>query len=235
MTDTQDLIHDYIAKLNTARDEIARLTEEMTIQATSNIRQLDTIAQQRDAALARLAELEKQEPKRPGWYQNPTDERWFECPDDAEILDSVFFDEAPKVGDEFELDVCWNGKQKFRVTKIEDAMSDDVEVEFISGSVLYSAAGASPVQPAKVQPNVWRAIDKYVEALGGDTSNVPAYGTARTDLIAAMLDVQPSQAEDLSVNELAELYKALPESTPERMLNQVARRYIAAIIKKQAT
>ena len=110
---------------------------------------LQKLWKERDAALARLAELEKQEPKRPGWYQNPTDECWFECPDDAEILDSVFYDEAPKVGDEFELDVCWNGKQKFRVTKIEDAESDDVEVEFVNGTQLFTAAGASPVEPAK--------------------------------------------------------------------------------------
>lgn len=87
------------------------------------------------------AEIEKQEPARPDWYQNPTSEQWFECPDDAQILEDI----GPvKVGDVIELDVCWNGKQKFRVAKISDEQSDDVEFDLVEGTKLFAAPVVSP-------------------------------------------------------------------------------------------
>jgi hypothetical protein len=54
-------------------------------------------------------------------------------------LDSVFYDSNPVIGAEYEVAVCWSGSQKFRVTKVADDDSDDIEVEFVSGKQLYAA------------------------------------------------------------------------------------------------
>ena len=118
------------------------------------------------------------------------------------------------------------------------AMADPLEVPGYVGACV---AGASPVQPSD-----WETA--MLDGLAAHCIDTPV-GTPPRDILAKIIAaaieidrdplvsdrVQPSQAEDLSVNELAELYKTLPESTPECVLNQVARRYIAAIIKKQTT
>ena len=105
------------------------------------IAELESLRSELKDLRAWKAEIEKQEPARPDWYQNPTSEQWFECPDDAQILEDI----GPvKVGDVIELDVCWNGKQKFRVAKIADEQSDDVEFELIDGTQLYAVPVVSP-------------------------------------------------------------------------------------------
>lgn len=72
---------------------------------------------------------------KPDWYKNPTTEQWFECPDDAQILEDL---SELNVGHVIELDVCWNGTQKFLVVKIPDAENDDANFELVEGTTLYA-------------------------------------------------------------------------------------------------
>ena len=64
-------------------------------------------------------------------FQNPhNDDRWLEHPADSEIIDE--FDPPVHVGFQYELTAGSYTTQRYRVTKIADDESDDVEVELIA-------------------------------------------------------------------------------------------------------
>ena len=64
-------------------------------------------------------------------FQSPhNDDRWLEHPADSEIIDE--FDPPVHVGFEYELTAGSYTTQRYRVTKIADDESDDVEVELIA-------------------------------------------------------------------------------------------------------
>jgi hypothetical protein len=71
---------------------------------------------------------------RPDFYQNPTTEDWFEHPADENLLEEF---DPMKVGDIYELDVSWSGKQKFRVIEL-DTDGQVKDAEFVSGTILYT-------------------------------------------------------------------------------------------------
>jgi len=64
------------------------------------------------------------------WQSPHDDDRWCENPEDWEIIDG--FDPPVFVGFEYELTAGRYTKERYRVTKIADDESDDVEVELIS-------------------------------------------------------------------------------------------------------
>ena len=68
----------------------------------------------------------KPEPVTPDVYSNDGGEYWVQHPADCDIFS--YWDNDPKIGDEYELQVCWTGKQKFRITEIEDGSVDKVEL-----------------------------------------------------------------------------------------------------------
>lgn len=81
--------------------------------------------------IKRIIELHEQskpkpEPVKPDVYSNDGGEYWVQHPADCDIFSD--WDDEPKVGDEYELQVCWTGKQKFRITEVEDGSVEKVEL-----------------------------------------------------------------------------------------------------------
>lgn len=142
----------------------------------TNAHTLDYFARAIEQAI--LNKLNSAEPVRPDWYQNPTSEQWFESPDDAQILEDL---DSITVGDVIELDVCWNGTQMFRVTKLADETSDDVEFELIESSNKFYLHPPAPSVPEGYQLVPIEPTDKMIAdgRLLGDVS----YG----DIYKAML------------------------------------------------
>lgn len=68
----------------------------------------------------------KPEPVKPDVYSNDGGESWVQHPADCDIFS--YWEEEPKVGDEYGLRVCWTGKQKFRITEVEDGSVEKVEL-----------------------------------------------------------------------------------------------------------
>ena len=68
----------------------------------------------------------KPEPVKPDVYSNDGGEYWVQYPADCDIFSD--WEDDPKVGDEYELQVCWTGKQKFRIAEIEDGSVEKVEL-----------------------------------------------------------------------------------------------------------
>lgn len=68
----------------------------------------------------------KPEPVTPDVYSNDGGEYWVQHPADCDIFSD--WDDEPKVGDEYGLQVCWTGKQIFRITEIEDGSVKKVEL-----------------------------------------------------------------------------------------------------------
>lgn len=108
-----------------------------------------------------INKLNSAEPVRPDWYQNPTSEQWFESPDDAQILEDL---DSITVGDVIELDVCWNGTQMFRVTKLADETSDDVEFELIESSKKFYL---HPLAPSAVDVDL---LAQFIRKIDGNNS-----------------------------------------------------------------
>lgn len=111
-----------VAELEKENDQLHRLESEHYADLTQELQDLRAFK----------AAVEAAPTVRPDWYQCPTTENWFEHQADAELL--AGFVDPLQVGQEIELNVCWSGEQKFRVTKIEDDESGDVELELIESS-----------------------------------------------------------------------------------------------------
>lgn len=110
-----------------AADEIERLTaerDEFHRIANQAVAERETVKAECDALKAH-AEL------RYTAFQSPhNDDSWLEHPADSEIIDE--FDPPVHVGFEYELTAGVYTTQRYRVTKIADDESDDVEVELIA-------------------------------------------------------------------------------------------------------
>ena len=87
-------------------------------------------AAQRDAELMGVGV----EPVTPDYFEHEDDDdTWRECPDDCDIIESAGGSDLI-IGSEYECEVAWRGKQRFRVTKLPDDADDDYEVKLISSS-----------------------------------------------------------------------------------------------------
>lgn len=150
--------------------------------------------------------VEGMHPVSPDYYQNPTTEEWWEHPADESLLDEMIQISGPlKVGDEYELDVSWSGKQKFRVTSVE---GDDVEVEHIGGDQLYlappSIKAAEQAAVVAFRASVANAVNEqyYSQQSDGETSAARrAYLSAIQDSRAAIfaLPIDTSALEEFGM------------------------------------
>ena len=79
----------------------------------------------------------EQKPLQPRCYWMPEDcDTAYDCVDDGDIINAQFPDGA-KLGDEYTLSEAHYFQAHFRIVKIPDDMSDDYEVERISGTDVY--------------------------------------------------------------------------------------------------
>ena len=89
------------------------------------------ISRSEEAIKALRTALAQPEPKEYTAFQSPHNcDQWYEHPADCEIIDN--FDPPVFVGFQYELTAGRYTTQRYRVTKIADDESDDVEVELVS-------------------------------------------------------------------------------------------------------
>jgi hypothetical protein len=116
------------------KDEALRMALEALENHCGNYK-LDAAGQvlQNNAitAIKRALAHPEQEPVEYTAFQSPhNDDQWLENPEDCEIIEE--FDPPVFVGFEYELTAGRYTTQRYRVTKIADDDSDDVEVELVS-------------------------------------------------------------------------------------------------------
>lgn len=108
------------------------------------------------------------EPVRPDLYQNPTTEEWFDHPQDMSLLEEMY--DNLKVGFEYEINVCWTGKQTFRVTSVNGY---EVEADLIRST----RTPFAEAQPAPdVQAAVAAALEKAEEIVEGWAVSAENFG-----------------------------------------------------------
>lgn len=107
-------------------------TEEMSQAWCANCHAWDLDAYK---AMYQAAPEVEQEPVEPDVFSANDGDTWVESPSDWDCFDSWNKDEIV-VGAEYELNVCWTGKQTYRITKIGDD-GDVEEVELVSSTKQY--------------------------------------------------------------------------------------------------
>ncbi len=117
---TQELIERLGHTDELSGDSVWEVREALKKQADA----LERLTAERDA-LAKDAAL-----RYTAWQSPHDDDYWLEHPADCEIIDR--FHPPVHVGFEYELTAGSYTTQRYRVTKIADEESDDVEVELIA-------------------------------------------------------------------------------------------------------
>jgi hypothetical protein len=88
----------------------------------------DTTPEEVYAKMWKAAPGSEQTPIEPNLFSADDGESWVECPSDWDCFDAWDTD-AIVVGAEYDLDVCWTGKQTYRIKSLDsDGNVDEVEL-----------------------------------------------------------------------------------------------------------
>ena len=106
-------------------------TKEMTDSANEfRYTCYDTTPEEVYAKMWKAAPGIEQTPIEPNLFSADDGESWVECPSNWDCFDAWDTD-AIVVGAEYDLDVCWTGKQTYRIKSLDDDGNVD-EVELVS-------------------------------------------------------------------------------------------------------